>query len=388
MESPATPPDVRRDERPLVVHLLHRFDTGGLENGVVNLINHMPAYRHAVVAVTEVTDFKSRVSAPGTVFHALNKPPGQGLWLYPRVYRLLRQLKPAVVHTRNLGAMEFTLPAWAARVPLRLHGEHGYDVNDLDGSHKGNQRLRRLYAPFVHRFVALSQDLANYLTQRVGIAQGRVHQLYNGVDADRFFPPAAGELPPPDWPFEPGRHVVIGGVGRMHPVKDPLNLVQAFIGLLEAQPDLRATLRLVMLGGGPLQAEAMRALQEAGCAELAWLPGDRRDVPALLRWFDVYVQPSRAEGISNTVLEAMACGRAIVATAVGGTPELLRDGSDALLVPSADTPALQSALRRLIDDVPLRQGLGQAARQTVLARFSLQRMVDAYQSLYDGALRR
>ncbi|HEU6453990.1 MAG TPA: glycosyltransferase, partial [Roseateles sp.] len=135
----------RDDPRPLVVHLVHRFDTGGLENGVVNLINHLPAFRHAVMAVTEVTSFKERVKAPGTQFFSLQKPPGQGLWLYPRVYRLLRELRPAVVHTRNLGAMEFQLPAWAARVPLRVHSEHGWDVDDLGGVSRRNQRLRRIY---------------------------------------------------------------------------------------------------------------------------------------------------------------------------------------------------------------------------------------------------
>ncbi|MDP1205729.1 glycosyltransferase, partial [Klebsiella pneumoniae] len=89
--------------------------------------------------------FKERVTAPGTEFIALNKPPGQGLWLYPRVYRLLRELRPAVVHTRNLGAMEFQWPAWAARVPLRVHSEHGWDVGDLGGVSRTNQRLRRIY---------------------------------------------------------------------------------------------------------------------------------------------------------------------------------------------------------------------------------------------------
>jgi sugar transferase (PEP-CTERM/EpsH1 system associated) len=376
------------DARPLVVHLLHRFDTGGLENGVVNLINHMPSYRHAVVALTQVTAFKSRVTAPDTQFFALNKPPGQGFWLYPKVFRLLRQLKPAVVHTRNLGAMEFAVPAWAARVPLRLHGEHGYDVNDLDGSHRGNQRMRRLYAPFVHRFVALSQDLGRYLSHRVGINASRISQIYNGVDTDRFQAPVQGEQPPSDWPFVPGQHVVLGAVGRMQAVKDPLNLVSAFVSLVQAKPLLRERLRLAMLGGGALHAQALATLQAAGCADLAWLPGDRPDVPALLRWFDVYVQPSRAEGISNTVLEAMACARPVVATAVGGTPELVQEGVSALLVAPADTPALAQALQRLVDDAPLRARLGQAAREQVLARFSLPRMVSAYQSLYDGALRR
>eukprot|EP01034_Spumella_vulgaris_P003801 gene3801-4865_t len=266
------------DPRPLVVHVLHRFDTGGLENGVVNLINSMPAYRHAVLALTEITAFKGRVTAAGTQFIALNKQPGQGFWLYRRMYQVLRELRPAVVHTRNLGALEFVLPAWAARVPLRLHGEHGYDISDPDGQAKGPQWWRRLLAPFVHGFVALSKDLQSYLTERVGIAPARVHQLYNGVDTDRFHAVREGEQPPADWPWTPGKHLVIGSVGRMHPIKDPLNLVEAFIQLMQRAPELKQRTRLVMLGGGSLHGTACQRLEQAGLAELAWLPGDRSDV--------------------------------------------------------------------------------------------------------------
>src|SRR6185312_6066686 len=90
------------DERPLVMHVVYRFDTGGLENGVVNLIDGMPAFRHAVVALTEVTDFRRRIRTKGVQFVSLHKPPGHGVWLYPQLYRLFREQRPAVVHTRNL----------------------------------------------------------------------------------------------------------------------------------------------------------------------------------------------------------------------------------------------------------------------------------------------
>jgi hypothetical protein len=133
------------DTRPLVVHLLHRFDTGGLENGVVNLINHLPQFRHAVVAVTEVTAFKERVKAPGTQFIALHKPPGQGARLYPRVWRLLRELRPAVLHTRNLGAMEFQLPAGRPRAAACTASTAGTWMTWR--RQRKNQRLRRAYAP-------------------------------------------------------------------------------------------------------------------------------------------------------------------------------------------------------------------------------------------------
>src|SRR5881394_3017477 len=107
---------MKSDSRPLVAHVLHRFDTGGLENGVVNLINRLPAerFRHAVVALTEITEFKRRVQRDDVQFIALRKSPGHGVWSFARMSSLLRELQPAVVHTRNLGALEMSLPAaWA-----------------------------------------------------------------------------------------------------------------------------------------------------------------------------------------------------------------------------------------------------------------------------------
>jgi sugar transferase (PEP-CTERM/EpsH1 system associated) len=371
-----------RDPRPLVVHLLHRFDTGGLENGVVNVINHLPAFRHAVVAVTEVTAFKERVKAPGTQFIALHKPPGQGVWLYPRVYRLLRELRPAVVHTRNLGAMEFQLPAWAARVPLRVHSEHGWDTNDLGGVSRTNQRLRRLYGTGTHRFVALSKAIETYLTGPVGFARERVQRICNGVDTQRFAPSANA---PEAWPYRRGEHLVVGAVGRMQAVKDPLNLVDAFLQLRERCAGDWPRLRLVMLGGGPLLDAARLRLAEAGAAEQAWLPGDRSDVAQLLPHFDIFALPSQAEGISNTLLEAMACGCAPVATDVGGNTELVEDGANGLLVPSQDSAALATALARLVQEPALRQGFATASLARARGQFSLDGMIAAYGALYASA---
>ena len=107
------------ETRPLVLHVMYRFDTGGLENGVVNLINHMPAdaYRHAVLALTEVTDFSQRIQRKDVEFMALHKPSGHGIWQYPKLFKLFRQLRPHIVHSRNLAALEVQVPAWAAGVP-------------------------------------------------------------------------------------------------------------------------------------------------------------------------------------------------------------------------------------------------------------------------------
>ena len=375
---------------PLVAHILHRFDTGGLENGVVNLINHLPAgaFRHVVIALTEVTDFRQRLRSPDVECIALHKPPGQGAKIYPQVWRLLRRLQPAIVHSRNLAALEMQPAAWAARVPVRIHGEHGRDIEDLDGSSRWHQRIRRLYAPFVHRHVALSQDLAGYLTDRVGLAPARVRQIYNGVDAQRFHPPADGPLPIAGCPFAAPAHWLVGSVGRMQTVKHQTLLARAFVLALQQQPALRARLRLVLVGDGPLREQALAVLAEAGVADLAWLPGERGDVPAIMRGLHAFVLPSLAEGVSNTILEAMATGLPVLATAVGGNAELVQQGQTGLVVPSDDAPAMAQALCQLAQQPEQAAGMGAAGRAAVDARFSLQAMVAAYHALYLEHLQR
>lgn len=373
--------------RPLVMHVLHRFDTGGLENGVVNLINHMPAtaYRHMVVALTEVTDFRLRLRHADVECLALHKPPGHGARLYPRLWRLMRERRPAIVHTRNLAALEMQVAAWAARVPVRIHGEHGRDVGDLDGSSRRYQRVRRVYSPFVSRYVALSKDLAAYLTERVGIDERRVAQIYNGVDAQRFVP-APQAVPIAGCPFAAPAHWLVGTVGRMQAVKDQTLLARAFVRALALQPALRERLRLVMVGDGPLRAAAQQVLAEAGADSLAWLPGERGDVSDVMRGLSCFALPSLAEGISNTILEAMASGLPVVATAVGGNPELVGEGVSGLLVPAGDVQAMAGALIRMATDPGTAARMGREGRAEVERRFSLDAMVASYQGLYDSQL--
>jgi sugar transferase (PEP-CTERM/EpsH1 system associated) len=378
---------VVQDPRPLVVHVLHRFDVGGLENGVVNLINHMPAeaYRHAVLALTEVTDFRERIAVDDVRFISLHKPPGHLYGLYPRLWRLFRELRPAIVHSRNLAALEVTVAAWAAGVPVRIHGEHGRDVGDLDGSNRKYQWLRRIYNPFVSHFIALSRDLQGYLIERVGIPAAKVSQIYNGVDAMRFR--SLKGLPTIEGcPFRRPDHWLVGTIGRMQTVKDQTLLARAFVRALTIDSSLRAKLRLVMVGEGPLRLEAQRILEEAGVADLAWLPGERHDVPDILRGLDCFVLPSLAEGISNTILEAMACGLPVIATRVGGNPELVCEGESGQLVPAGDAEALASALIAYAENSHLAIAAGQAGRAAVERRFSMQAMVGAYRSLYDELL--
>lgn len=376
------------DERPLVMHLVYRFDTGGLENGVVNLINEMPpdTFRHAVVALTDVSSFAQRIRKPDVEFVSLHKRAGHGWSMYPRLYRLFRKHRPAIVHTRNLAALEMAVPAKLAGVPRVIHGEHGWDMGDLGGSRRRYRFVRRLYRPFVDHYVALSRQIEEYLVRDVGIPAAAVTRVCNGVDTRRFRPPAGMPEPIPGSPFSPSAHWIIGTVGRMQGVKAPQMLVEAFIEAHRLHPALRERLRLIMVGEGPLRSECEARLQQAGLAHLAWLPGERGDVDVVMRGLHAFALPSLAEGISNTVLEAMACALPVVATRVGGNGELVQPGTTGELVPAGDPGALASAIAGLALDPGRATTMGRAGRQAVERRFSLDAMVSGYQRLYQSAL--
>lgn len=375
-----------RDRRPLVLHVVYRFDTGGLENGIVNLVDRMPhdAYRHAILALTEVSaTFRQRIQRDDVECFALHKPPGHGVWLYPRLFKLFRQLCPAIVHTRNLAALEAQVPAWLAGVPVRIHGEHGRDVNDLDGSSRRYQWMRRAYRPFVHHYVALSGDLAQYLEHKVGVPTGRIAQACNGVDTQRFSPSVNGRAPITGSPFNDPSLWVVGTVGRMQAVKNQTLLAQAFVRALQLQPELQQRMRLVMIGEGPLRAESMAILANAGLERMAWLPGERNDVPDVMRGLDCFVLPSLAEGISNTILEAMATGLPVVATDVGGNAELVVHGTTGEIVPPAQIEPMSQRLVQMASDPQRAAAMGRAGRVEAARDFSLPAMVAIYQNLYD-----
>lgn len=373
------------DPRPLILHIVFRFAVGGLENGVVNLINRMPRdrWRQGVIALTDIADsFRDRVRREDVHYAALGKPPGHGLRVYPQLLRLFRELRPAIVHTRNLAALEAVVPAWVARVPVRIHGEHGRDVNDLDGTNRRYRWVRKLYRPFVHHYVALSRDLEKYLIDRVGVAPDRVEHIYNGVDTERFGPRAGARTAIEGSPFNDPGLFVIGSVGRLEAVKDQTNLARAFVRALAMSPLAARRLRLVLVGDGPLRGAVEAIIRAANAESLVWFAGERNDVPEILRGLDCFVLPSLAEGISNTLLEAMAAGVPVIATRVGANADLMEDGLSGRLVPRADPDALAREILAYLADPALSRRHGRAGRQIVERRFSLDRMVGDYETLY------
>lgn len=373
---------------PLVAHVIFALRMGGLENGVVNLVNRFPKekFRSAIICVTEYDDFAKRINDPDIPIIALHKKPGKDPVWYLRLWKVLRTLSPDIVHTRNLPTVESQFIAWLAGTKGRVHSEHGWDTYDLGGVNNKYRLLRKILSPFINKFIALSSELRNYLTERVGVPENKVEQIINGVDSLRFHPADGVHHSALPLGFSDQNSIVIGTVGRMEEVKDPLNLVNAFIELVQHYPQHAPRLRLVMIGGGSLYESVGLRLKDTGLMNQVWLPGPREDVPELLRSMDIFALPSMAEGISNTILEAMSSGLPIVATNVGGNYELVSEGKNATLVAKSDSRALFRALAEYVSNREKRRTYGAHSRQRVEEFFSMEKMVKNYMSIYSEVL--
>ncbi|MCD6680946.1 MAG: TIGR03088 family PEP-CTERM/XrtA system glycosyltransferase [Burkholderiaceae bacterium] len=378
-----------------LVHVIHRFDTGGMENGLVNLVNRLPAsrFRHTIVPLTNTGRIAARITNPQVRVEPLLLQPGPLARALPTLWRMLRRLRPSIVHTRNVGTLEVQIAALLAGVPVRIHGEHGWEVHDLVGSNASLLRTRRLLRHFVHAQVALSAPTLAYLRDRVGVPSARLHSICNGVDTDCFRPRTAGEQSERRHATtaEGGpRAIIVGYVGRLADVKNPLLIVDAF-EQLHAQTSshdraLATHLRLRIIGDGPLAGALHERIGRSPLRDRIERIGMRDDIAVYLRDLDIYALPSLAEGISNTLLEAMASGLPCVATSVGGNAELIEDGTSGTLVASNDANAMAAALGRYARDERLREAHGACARTRAVERFGIDRMITDYEALYTRLL--
>lgn len=372
--------------RPLVVHVIFALGTGGMENGLVNLINHMPRdrYRHAIVCLTSATDFADRLIGDDVPVYELHKPPGNSIKVLLELLTLLRRLKPAIVHTRNTAALECQVLGLFLPRAKQVHGEHGRDVADLHGKNRKYRWLRRVLSPLIARFICVSRDLQCWLVDDVGISSKKVVQIYNGVDLTVF---SGSSASPPKFPvgFTLAENaLVVGTVGRLVAVKDQRTLLCAVEHIISIEPALAKRLRVIVVGDGPLRETLEQ--QAAGLGKSVCFIGETADVAAYLTAMDVFVLPSLGEGVSNTILEAMSCGLAVVASDVGGNPELVVDGETGCLFPVGDSEALARRLLDLFHDKALLDRLGSRGRELVVTRHSWDAMVNAYLAVYDDCL--
>ncbi len=365
-----------------ILHVVDSLGVGGTELTLAALIGHTRAgFAHSVCCVRAAGPTAIRLSAMGVPIAVLGKTRGKNWSLPVRFARLCRQVAPDIVHTRNWGSVDAIIGARLARVPVVIHSEHGRDASDPNGTNRRRNRARRVLSLFVDRMVTVSEQLQYWLIEDVGIAAAKVSVIRNGVDLDRFRPVQDREALRQRYGVR-SADFVVGTVGRLDAVKNQASLLEVVNRLAPTHPNIR----LLIAGDGPekeaLQHEAVRR----GLNGTARLLGHRDDVPEVLNLLDLFVLPSLGEGMCNTVLEAMAVGLPVVATRVGGNPELVDDGTTGQLVPARDAAALARAIARYAADEQLRRDHGAAGRRRVVEQFTLDRMIERYVALYEGEM--
>jgi sugar transferase (PEP-CTERM/EpsH1 system associated) len=350
-----------------VVHVVTSLGMGGLEKVVLDLTRGLnrAIFKPSVLCLHERGPLASQFEAAGVPVAALDCGQVPRWRMVIRLARRLRLLRPPIVHTHNpIPHIYGTAAARLAGVPFLVHTKHGRNRPEWPRQ----VLLNRLASYLSNRVVPVSADAAEVARRIERVPRRKLLIIHNGVDMT-VFRPAPG----------PGlvlRHVI--HAARLNLIKDQKTLLRAARLAADAAPDFR----LELIGDGP-EREALHALRdELGLQAQVIFLGERDDIPERLQQASLFVLSSLGEGLSLTLLEAMACGLPVVATRVGGNPEVVVHGTTGLLVPPESPSALAEAMLSLWRDPGTARRMGQAGRRRIEAEFDLKRVVARYEALY------
>ena len=365
-----------------LMHVLRTLATGGTENVVRRLLTGLNPERFEQTVCTLLADPELEVSA-GTRVVSLKRAPNGAALLVPQLTRIFAREQPDIVHSRNWGTIEAVPAAKLARVPAVVHSEHGRDLQTMGRQPWRRRMLRRRCYNWADQVFCVSQELKEYYTAELGLSAHFLDVIPNAVDIQQFRPDLGARTDVRAKLGAGPETLVVGTVSRLDPVKDHPTLLQA------AEMALREVdLRLVIVGDGVERPALENDLERRPTlSSRALLVGEVKNVADWLNSFDVFVLPSLSEGMSNTLLEAMAVGVAIIATAVGGNTELIEDGRSGLLVGPKDPDTISRHLVQLASAPDWRYTLGKNARERVVSQFSLPRMLQDYEQMYCQLLR-
>lgn len=370
------------DSRPSVVHVLHRLYRAGAELLAADLARRLgDAYRFSFVCLDEVGPLGEELLAEGYAVRCLDRQPGVDLGTAWRMARVLDELGADIVHAHQYTPFFYSASARLGMgTPPIVFTEHGRHVPDV-------RKLKRVMANQVllkpgDRVTAVGAYVRDALVANEGIEHDRVEVIRNGIDAAAFGQPVRsrgevraelglGEMTP-----------VVIQVARFHPVKDHGTALRALARLRESIPEAV----LLLVGDGEGRGELEGLAEEMGLDESVRFLGVREDIADLLGASDVFLLTSVSEGVSLTLLEASAAGLPIVATRVGGNPEVVEHGVTGLLADAADSTALACRLRQLLEDDGLRQTMGAAGAVRIRRWFDQTEMHESYQRVYDQVL--
>jgi glycosyltransferase involved in cell wall biosynthesis len=361
---------------------------GGRERCVIDLSDALYdcGWRPVIISFREIGIVTARLRHREIPIRPLKKRPGYDWSLPARLASIFREERISIVHSHNWGTqVEALLAAAFAGVPSVVHTQHGLEFGVANRPSPFRERFRnlakRISSRRLRRIAAVSQEVREVILRDWKAPPDRVALIHNGIRLpDRGIDPAERVAGRAALGIGPQEQAVLA-VGVLRPVK-------AFHVLLEAfsiYSTVHTNARLFVAGDGPLRAELEANAQRLGLGDRASFLGIRQDVETLLPLFDLYAMSSVSEGLSISILEAMAAGLPVVATRVGGNPEVVADGTTGLLVPPGDPRALADAIGHILCCPARARAMGVEGRTRVRAHFSLSQMASAYERLYEAA---
>lgn len=364
-----------------VMHVVNRLNYAGLEMVVYNLIRQLDAKwtSSIICCLDDAGPFGEDLKSDGWPIIELGRRSGID-WLLPwRLARLMRSHQIDIVHTHNAAPYFYgTIAAKLARIPRVIYTKHG---NEERQSKRLAGLCYRLLSLLNNRVVTVSDELKNYLITRGEAAPAKVMTVVNGVDVEQYQikidrTGKRKELGLSETDF------VVGHTARLSPVKDQSTLLKAIAAAMKVFPQIR----LIIIGEGPLKAQLEVLADKLKISDKVFFLGIRRDMPEIFQIMDLFVLSSLNEGTSMTLLEAMAASLPIVATKVGGNPQIVKEGVTGLLVPVQDVEAMKRAVIFILKDRAKAEAMGEAGLRRVREKFSLKEMADIYERLYRPAL--
>jgi len=362
----------------VIAHVLYSFDeVGGLENGVVNLINNLSTnrFKHIICALTRVGDLKNRVRIKDVQYYSLNKHDNNDLSLPISLWKIFRNHHVDVVHLRNWPTMvEGYTAARLANVKNVIYSEHGRHFEDIDEGRKLNTIIKKYIFNHVDLLLAVSKQLGIEMKQVYSLKRD-IRVIPNGVDTDKFCPI-----------FKPmikkqlvlnNDELVVGTVSRLDKVK---NLDRFFREAIRNN----FSAKILVVGDGPEKDGLEKLVKQLGVRDQIIFLGNRQDIPEIINCMDIFILPSKSEGMSNVVLEAMSCGVPVVAFDVGGNRELIDHDLGGGLVTQNNFDDFFKKLKQLACSPEIRANMGEYNREKVVNSFSIGHMAKAYTALYDG----
>ncbi len=367
-------------------HIIYAFNDGGMERGIVNLINHgdQQQFRHVIICLTEAGSFSKLLRSPDCSLIELHKRSGND-WRLPWVIaRVARQHGIDILHARGWPTLlETAIGARFAGIPATVYAFHGRTMDELGANDIRRQLVQSIFIRSYQRVITLNSQMQLELARESYLSLAMIQIIANGVDVDHFSPRKDRTTLRSKFGL-PNDRFILGSIARLDRVKNHDVILKAFHRIKNS--GFKAFLLIV--GEGPARAVIQNTISMLGLNADVLLFGFSNCVSELLNCMDAYIQSSFYEGFSNTVLEAMACALPVLATKVGGTVDVISDKREGFFFEPADDRGLASLTIQLINNPVLRRDLGKRGRIRAVDCFPVEKMVNSYQNLYRDLMTR